>query len=178
MRFQLDKAEQVLSRTPSVLRALLAGLDPLWTHANYGPGTWSPFQVVGHLIFGEMTDWIPRARIIREHGAARPFDPFDRNGHEALIKGRTMPDLLDEFERRRAESMATLRSWRLTVRDLASPGVHPALGPVTLGNLLATWVVHDLNHLHQIAKAMAFQYKPDVGPWEAYMSILAPPAPR
>lgn len=173
-----NQARAILARTPAVLRALLAGLAPDWTHRPYGPGTWSAFQVLGHLIHGERTDWIPRARIILECGQSRPFDPFDRNGHEPEIRGKSLAQLLDEFERARAESLAALDGLALTPELLDRRGTHPALGTVTLRNLLATWAVHDLNHTAQVCKAMAHQARADVGPWEAYLSILAPPAPR
>ena len=178
MDFSLTDAMGLLERTPRTLRTMLADLPERWTHANYGPDTWSPFQIVGHLIYGEMTDWIPRARRILEHGESKAFDPFDRAGHEPLIKGRSIASLLDEFQTRRDESLAALRSMHLTDRDLAQRGMHPALGPATLGQLLGAWVVHDLNHIHQIAKAMAFQYAAEAGPWKAYLSNLAAPAPR
>ncbi len=178
MQFSLDDAVKLLERTPRTLRAMLADLPERWTHANYGPDTWSAHQIVGHLIFGELTDWTPRARRILEHGEGKPFDPFDRSGHEPLIQGRSMASLLDEFEARRGESLEALRAMNLTEADLARRGADPALGPATLGQLLAAWVVHDLNHIHQIAKAMAFQYGAEAGPWRAYLSILAAPAPR
>lgn len=178
MDFSLVDAMGLLERTPRTLRAMLTDLPERWTHANYGPDTWSPFQIVGHLIFGELTDWIPRARRILEHGESKAFDPFDRAGHEPLIKGRSMTSLLDEFEARRTESLAALRAMKLSEADLDRVGRHPALGPATLRNLLAAWVVHDLNHIHQVAKAMAFQYGEAAGPWKTYLSILASPAPR
>ncbi|HBS28354.1 MAG TPA: hypothetical protein DEB06_02635 [Phycisphaerales bacterium] len=178
MPFRLERAEQVLQRTPRVLRAMLDGLDPEWTGHAYGPDTWSPREVVAHLVFGEMTDWIPRARRILDSAGRVPFDPFDRAGHRGLMQGKSIDELLDEFERRRAESLAALRAMRLAPADLARRGTHPALGPVTLAQLLAAWVVHDLNHIAQIAKGVAFQHRAEVGPWEAYLSILAPPNPR
>lgn len=178
MRYTLTDALELLGRTPRTLRAMLDGLDERWTHANYGPGTWSPHQIVGHLIYAEIADWIPRARHILEHGDRTPFDPFDRNGHEPLIQGRSMSSLLDEFATRRAESLGALRAMNLTEADFDRRGTHPALGAATLRNLLATWVAHDFNHIHQVCKAMAFQYREEAGPWEAYLSIMAPPAPR
>lgn len=178
MDFDLSMARAMLARTPATLRAMLAGLDERWTEPDYGPDTWSAREVVAHLIFGEQTDWIPRARILLAHGEARPFDSFDRSGHKPLLARHTLAELLDLFERERAKSLAVLDSFNLSTSDLARRGRHPALGTVTLANLLATWVVHDLNHLAQIAKAMAFQYAPQVGPWERYLSVLAPPNPR
>jgi len=168
----------LLARTPSVLHALLGGLADQWTKADYGPDTWSPHQVVGHLIFGERTDWIPRARLILEHGESRPFEPFDRNGHVDLCRRHSTTELLDVFEQERRASLEVLRSLPLTPKNLARRGIHPALGTVTLDQLLCAWVVHDLNHIAQVCKALAYQHKLDAGPWEAYLSILAPPAPR
>jgi hypothetical protein len=178
MDFDLPTARAMLARTPATLRAMLAGLDERWTEPDYGPDTWSAREVVAHLIFGEQTDWIPRARILLAHAEARPFDSFDRAGHKPLMIGATVADLLDLFERERASSLRALDALALTPADLQRRACHPALGTVTLANLLATWVVHDLNHLAQIAKAMAFQYAPQVGPWERYLSVLAPPNPR
>lgn len=163
----------MLDRTPTVLRATLAGLGEHWTHRNYGETTFSPFDVVGHLIHGEKTDWMPRLRIILEHGEDVPFEPFDRFAQSEASRGKTLADLLSEFERLRAENLATLRGLELTPRQLAQRGKHPALGSVTAQELIATWVVHDLNHLKQIAKAMAWQYRDDVGPWRAYLPILS-----
>lgn len=168
----------ILARTPAVVRSLLDGVDPAWVRVPYGPGTWSAHEVVAHLIFGERTDWIPRARHILAFGSTRPFDPFDRAGHSALARDHTTPQLLDLFQRERAASLAALDELRLAPDDLAKSGRHPALGDVTLGNLLATWAVHDLNHIAQVCKAMAYQAKTSVGPWETYLSILAPPSPR
>lgn len=168
----------MLARTPAVLRTLVGGADERWTDPTYGPGTWSAREIVAHLVFAEETDWIPRMRVILEAGTSRAFDPFDRDGHGGLAKSRSVAQLLDLFEARRAESLHTLASARLSDEDLQRMGRHPALGTVTLANLLATWTVHDLNHISQIAKAMAYQYKTEVGPWEAYLSVLAPPNPR
>ena len=172
MPFGLEQAVEVLQRTPAVLRAMLAGLSEPWVMNNYGPETWSPFDVVGHLIHGEKTDWIPRARIIIEHGASRPFDPFDRYAQYDASRGKTIDALLNEFESLRKQSLVSLRSMKLTDAQLDLPGTHPALGPVTLRNLLATWVCHDLNHIHQIAKSMAYQYRDEVGAWRAYITII------
>lgn len=174
----IDDALPILSRTPRVLRVLLDELPAYWLTSNYGEGTWSPHQVLGHLIWGENTDWIPRARLILTHGESRPFEPFDRAGHDALCREKSTPELLDLFDAARAASLQSLREMALTPADLDRRGLHPAFGPVTLGQLLATWVVHDLNHTAQICKAMAHQNRPAVGPWEAYLSILSPPAPR
>lgn len=175
--FRLDQARLLLSRTPAVVRSLLHNLPEPWARNDYGQQTWGPAEVVAHLIFAERTDWLPRARVILEHGATRPFDPFDRAGHKDLL-AMSVGALLDEFDRARAHSLRDLDDLKLTPADLARPGRHPALGACTLGDLLATWVVHDFNHIAQIAKGLAYQYQDQVGPWRAYLSILAPPAPR
>jgi len=174
MRFEIDHAAEVLSRTPDVLRRSLSGVGRGWVTGTEGPGTWSPYDVVGHLIHGEKTDWIPRARIILEHGTARTFEPFDR---EFMLKlkqnhGPKVDVLLDEFAALRATNLDTLRGWKLSPADLAKQGTHPSLGVVTLGQLLATWVVHDLDHITQIARVMAKQYDAEVGPWTEYLSVL------
>ena len=172
MPFRLEQAIEVLERTPAVLRSMLSGLSEPWVMNNYGPETWSPFDVVGHLIHGERTDWIPRARIILERGASKPFEPFDRFAQYEASKGKSIVQLLDEFESLRRQNLDTLRAMKLTEAQLDLPGTHPALGPVTLRQLLATWVCHDLNHIHQIAKSMAYQYRDDVGAWREYITIL------
>ncbi len=172
MKFDLEQSIEVLSRTPAVLRSMLAGLGEPWTHTNYGEDTFSPYDVVGHLIHGERDDWIPRMRIILDHGPSRPFDPYDRYAQFEESRGKTLGDLLDEFERLRNAGIAALRGARLTADLLSKRGTHPALGEVTLENLLATWVVHDLNHIAQVARCMATQYAGAVGPWREYLSIL------
>jgi hypothetical protein len=172
VKHDLDRSLEILARTPDVLRAMLAGVSQDWTHANYGPDTFSPFDVVGHLIHGEKTDWMLRARWIREKGTTEPFPPFDRFAQERESRGKTLAQLLDEFEGLRRKSMDELRGLRLSERDYDSPGMHPTLGAVTLRQLLATWVVHDLNHIAQVAKAMAYQYKDEVGVWRAFLPIL------
>lgn len=180
--FDLHATERLLARTPGVLRAMLHDAPGALTDAPYGPGTWSAREVVAHLIFGERTDWIPRARHILAHGDAQgkgaAFEAFDRAGHKPLMEGRSTADLVELFARERDGSLAALRAMNLSPADLARRGVHPSLGPVTLGNLIATWAVHDLNHIAQICKAMAYQFKGEVGAWEAYLSVLAPPSPR
>ena len=172
MSFQLPEALAVLQRTPRVLFTMLDGLPDFWVLRNYGPQTFSPFDVVGHLIHGERTDWMVRAKLILEHGPEKPFEPFDRYAMYEASKGKSIAELLATFAALRAENLAALRALNLTAQDLDRRGTHPALGPVTLGQLLATWVAHDLNHIHQIAKCMAFQYRDDVGPWKQYLSIL------
>ncbi len=178
MDFDLESSVAILKRTPRVVSMLLTGLGEEWTKANYGPNTWSPCEIVGHLIWGDRTDWIPRARHILQYGREQPFEPFDRAGHDALCQEYDLAELLDIFATERDESLRVLKSLQLTPEQFAMEGEHPALGVATLSQLLATWTVHDLNHIAQICKAMAFQYKPAVGPWEEYLSILAPPNPR
>jgi hypothetical protein len=172
MAFCLDRSVAVLRRTPVVLDGLLGGLDEFWTRSNYGTGTFSPFDVVGHLIQADRHDWLPRARIILEHGAARPFPPFDRYAMYEADRGKGVADLLAEFAAGRAACLADLATLALTDADFDRAGTHPDLGPVTLRQLLATWVVHDLGHLHQVAKAMAYQYRDEVGAWREYLTIL------
>jgi hypothetical protein len=178
MDFDLHQAISVLERTPAVLKALLAGLDGEWIHGNYGEDTFSPFDVVGHLITGEKTDWMDRTRLILESGPSRPFDKYDRYAQFQESRGKSIEQLLDEFEHLRRDNLRELRSLHLTPQDLAKLGKHPALGEVTLENLLATWVAHDLNHLAQISKAMATQYEHAVGPWREYLGILKSPITR
>jgi hypothetical protein len=172
MDFQLPLALALLERTPATFRALLGGLPEAWTTPNEGPDTFSAFDVVGHLIHGERTDWIPRARIILAQGDDRRFVPFDRFAQARESAGKALPQLLDEFERLRAENLATLRGWALGDRELALEGEHPELGAVTLAQLLAAWVDHDLGHLGQVARVMAKQYREAVGPWRAYLPVL------
>ena len=172
MRFDLEEAVAVLARTPEALRAMLDGAPAGWVRGDEGAGTWSPYAVIGHLIHGEKTDWIPRARIVLEQGEGRPFDRFDREAMLREPQDRSLEALLDEFARRRGESLATLRGWKLGPAELARRGTHPAFGPVTLAQLIAAWVVHDLDHVTQVARVMAKQYTEAVGPWRAYLSVL------
>jgi hypothetical protein len=172
MSFQLTEAIAVLERTPAIFRALLSGLPDVWTTCDEGPDTFSPFDNVGHLIHGERTDWIPRARIILARGGSRRFEPYDRFAQIHESKGKTLAELLDEFARLREENLATLRSWALSEHELELPGEHPELGPVTLRQLLATWVAHDLGHVAQTARVMAKRYREAVGPWRAYLPVL------
>ena len=175
MQFDTEHAIEILGRTPVVVRAMLSGLSDPWVYNNYGEKTFSPFDVVGHLIEGERTDWILRARIILDSGEERPFEPFDRYAQFEDNKGKTISELLTTFEELRAANLVTLDALDVDSERLELRGTHPELGPVTLGHLLAAWVVHDLNHIAQIAKAMAFQYREQVGPWGEFMSILRPP---
>ena len=172
MDFDLAQGVAVLERTPATLRALLGGLPPAWTDATEGPDTWSPYIVVGHLIHGERTDWIPRARIILAQGADRRFEPFDREAQFRESRGRPMDELLNEFSLLRMVNLNELFGWELTDRKLALEGEHPELGTVTLRQLLATWVAHDLAHLGQISRVMAKQYREAVGPWRRYLGVM------
>ena len=171
--FVLGEAIEILARTPATLDALLRGLPEAWIVANEGGETWSAFDVVGHLIHGEQTDWMPRAKIILEHGAARPFDKFDRLAQFKESAPRTLDSLLDEFAALRRHNLEELRALELTPADLDRPGRHPELGAVTLGQLLATWTAHDLDHLMQISRVLARQYSDEVGPWRAYLRIIS-----
>ena len=172
MDFDLNNGIAVLERTPATMRALLDGLSPAWTDATEGPDTWSPYVVVGHLIHGERTDWIPRAQIIRAQDANRKFTPYDRFAQFRESQGKTLTQLLDEFARLRAQNVGTLRSWRLTEAQLALEGEHPEFGAVTMRQLLACWVAHDLGHIVQVARVMAKQYREAIGPWTAYLSVM------
>lgn len=172
MSFDPSAGVPVLERTPGVLRAMLAGLPPEWIDADEGAGTWSPFAIVGHLVHGERANWIPRARMILEHGAATPFPPFDREAQFRDSADRTLTGLLDEFAELRSANLATLASWRLDERQLRLEGLHPEFGLVTLSQLLSTWVAHDLGHIAQVARVMAKQYREEVGPWRAYLPVM------
>ena len=170
MDFNLEQAVPILERTPAVIAALLHDLPEDWTRVDEGPDTWSPRQVLGHLINGERTDWIPRARIILRQEKVRRFDPFDRFAE--INTPRPLGELLKEFDRLRADNVATLRGWNLRESDLALTGQHPELGEVTMRQLLATWVVHDLSHIAQMTRTMARAYTEAVGPWTAYFRVL------
>jgi hypothetical protein len=172
MSFQLSEGIAVLERTPSTFRALLAGLPDAWTTTNEGADTFSPFDNLGHLIHGERADWIPRARIVLAQGANRRFEPYDRFAQVRESEGKQLAQLLDEFAELRAENLVTLRSWELSDRELALEAEHSELGIVTLRQLLATWVAHDLGHIAQTARVMAKQYREAVGPWRAYLPVL------
>jgi DinB family protein len=172
MDFDLADGIVVLRRTPAVIRALLTDLPDAWLRATEGPNTWSPFDVLGHLIDGEETDWIPRARIILARGPSPAFVPFDRFRHLRLNRDTPAAELLDRFARLRSANLAVLEGFRLTPVELALEGLHPELGRVTLRQLLATWVAHDLGHVGQMVRAMAKQYGDAVGPWRRYLPVL------
>jgi hypothetical protein len=168
----LSQTMALLSRTPAALDALLRDLPEIWTHQNEGESTWSVFDVIGHLIHAERTDWVPRAKMVLQFGQSRPFEPFDRLGHIKESRGKSLPQLLDEFSLLRSENLQELRALNLRRQDLELVGKHPALGAVTLSQLLSTWAVHDLTHLHQLSRIMAHQYREAVGPWSEYLGVL------
>lgn len=172
MTFVLDEAIERLSAMPATLRAMLGGLSGESAESSGRRDDWAPFDVVGHLIYCEVADWIPRAQIILAQGENRTFEPFDRYAQFEHSKGKSLAELIGEFETLRRENIATLRGWDLTDEQLRLEGTHPELGTVTLGQLIATWSVHDLNHIRQIATAMARRYSNEVGAWRAYLSIL------
>jgi len=172
VEFNLKETIALLDRTPATLNALLRGLPELWTQRNEGKDTWSAFDIVGHLIYGERTDWMPRARTILEKGETRPFEPFDRLGQVKESQGKSLEQLLDEFARLRQENLTALRALDLKPEDLGRRGRHPALGVVTLAELMATWAAHDLTHVHQLSRVMAHQYRDAVGPWSAYLGVM------
>lgn len=171
--FVMEEAVAILARTPATLDALLRGLPDGWIVAHEGGDTWSPFDVIGHLIHGERTDWVPRARIILEHGEARAFDTFDRFAQSAESEGRTLASLLDELATLRQENLREIATLRLTPADLDRRGRHSELGVVTLRQLFATWVAHDLDHVVQISRVLARQYSDEVGPWRAYLRVVS-----
>ena len=172
MEFNLDRTIEILERTPGALHALLGGLPEAWTSPNEGPDTFSAFDNVGHLIHGERTDWIPRARIILAQGTNRRFEPYDRFAQQRESQGKSLAELLDEFARLRSGNVTILRGWRLNDAQLDLQGEHPEFGAVTLRQLLATWTAHDLGHVAQIARVLAKQYRDAVGPWRAYLPVL------
>ena len=179
MRFDLDSSIDVLRRTPGTFLVLLGNIDEGWSRATEGPATFSPFDVVGHLIDGEETDWIPRARIILAGGDNPAFEPYDRVRHRERNAQRSLASLLAEFAALRASNLEVLGSWRLTGADLDRQGTHPSLGVVTLRQLLAAWVVHDLGHIAQAVRVMAKQYREEIGPWEPYLPVVTDrPVPR
>lgn len=172
MLYSLEKSYEILARTPAVLNALLAGVSEEWVMNNEGPETFSPYDIAGHLVHGEKTDWVVRIKRILEFGNSRTFDLFDRFAQYKDSKGKTLQQLLDEFEQLRGENIRWLKSLNLSATDLDKTGMHPVLGEVTMRHLLATWVVHDLTHIAQITRVMAKQYKEEMGPWTDFFRIL------
>ena len=172
MKFDLPNSIALLSRTPSTLNAVLRDLPESWTTCNEGDSTWTPTGVVAHLVHGERTDWMVRARIILDSGEAQAFQPVDRSAHLRMIHEKSLPELLDEFANLRAANLDTLRALHLQPADLEKRGRHPALGPVTLSQLLAAWTAHDMTHLHQVSRILAHQYREAVGPWSKFLGVL------
>lgn len=172
MEFSFDRSYEILDRTPAIMRSILSGLSDDWTMNNEGPDTFSPYDVIGHLIHGELTDWSSRAKMILEDGTSKKFVPYDRFAMYEESKGKSLSQLLDEFESLRKQNMAWLRSMNVTETDLEKKGVHPTFGDVTLRQLLATWVVHDLTHISQVTRVMAKQYKAAIGPWTQFFRVL------
>ena len=172
MEHNLPHTISLLTRTPAALQALLRDLPEAWTFQNEGEDTWSAFEIVGHLIHGERTDWMVRTRMVLQFGESKTFESFDRLGHARESQGTSLAQLLDEFARLRSENLGELRALNLQPGDLKRRGRHPAFGVVTLSQLLATWAVHDLTHVHQISRVMAHQYRQAVGPWSAYTGVL------
>ena len=172
MEFNLENTVSLLTRTPAALNALLRGLPEMWTLRNEGENTWSAFDIVGHLIHGERTDWMPRVKIILEFGETRAFEPFNRWAQMGEGQNKSLEQLLDEFARRRSKNLRELHTLNLRQQDLVLHGRHPALGSVTLSELLATWAAHDLTHLHQVSRVMALQYRQAVGPWTKFLGVL------
>lgn len=172
MKYDLEQAILVLERTPRVMKTLLGGLSSEWTANNEGGDSWSPYDVIGHLVHGEKTDWMPRLEIILSDEGNKTFTPYDRFAQFEMSKGKTLNELLNSFETLRKDNLNTLQSKNLTVLDLDKKGIHPELGPVTLREMLSAWVVHDLGHITQVSRVMAKQYKEEVGPWTRYLTIL------
>jgi hypothetical protein len=172
MKFDLNQAISVLERTPGVFKQLLDNISQEWTHKNEGKDTWSPYDVVGHLVHGEKTDWMPRLEIVLNDSENNTFEPYDRFAQFEMSKGKSLGDLLDEFEILRKKNLRTLKSKFLSSNDLTKQGIHLVLGPVTLNQMLSAWVVHDLGHIAQVSRVMAKQYKEEIGPWTQYLTIV------
>lgn len=172
MEQNLDQTLALLGRTPAAFNALLRDLPATWTMQNEGENTWTPFDIIGHLVHGERTDWMPRIHTILDHGEARAFEKFDRFAQTRESAGKSLAQLLDEFASLRAENLDALRALHLQPADFARRGRHPSLGVVTLSDLLATWAAHDMTHLHQLSRTLAYQYREAVGPWRAYLGVL------
>jgi uncharacterized damage-inducible protein DinB len=172
MEHNLQNSIALLSRTPAALNTLVRDLPEEWTHRDEGENSWSVFDIVGHLIHGERTDWMARTKIILQFGESRPFDRFDRFAQQRESRGKSLPQLLDEFALLRSQNLSELRALNLKPEDLQKRGKHPALGTVSLSELLATWAAHDLTHLHQISRVMAYQYRQTVGPWTKFLGVM------
>ena len=172
MPHHLQQTLALLRRTPASLNALLRDLPESWTHHNEGEGTWTAYDVVGHLAYGETTDWPARAKMILDHGESKTFTPFDRLGQTRSSQGKSLPQLLDEFAYLRAQNVVELESLNLTPEDLERRGRHPSFGSVTLSQLFAAWAVHDITHMHQLSRILAYQYRETVGPWEKFLGVL------
>lgn len=172
IQMQVSDVIAIISKTPSVVSELVSGLNEEWLHATEGPDTWSSHDIVAHFIFGEQTDWIPRLQIMLSDAADKSFTPFDRNGHFAVGKGRSIESLLNQFEQLRKENIQILLASDISSEDLDKTGIHPAFGPVTVRQLLAAWAVHDMTHIHQLSRVIAKQYLEEVGPWKEYMGVL------
>lgn len=170
--FDIEEAIQILETTPNVLTAFLSNVPATWVDVNEGKGTWSPFDILGHLVHGEKTDWVARTRIILEEGESKTFQPFDRFAQFEESKGKSLATLLEEFEALREKNIQYLKGQTLTVSDYEKTGIHPDFGEVTLKQLLSAWVVHDLSHIRQIARVLAKQYKTEIGPWEQYLPVV------
>ena len=173
MNFELNKSIELLKRAPVTYKNMFYGLNEDWVYANEGESTWSAYDIIGHLIHGEKTDWIPRSRIILSDQEDKTFVPFDRFAQKELSKGKTMEELIDEFTTLRKANIEELESWNLTEEDLSKTGMHPELGTVTLRQLIAMWTIHDVTHIHQVSRVMVKHYKDDIGPWVAYSGILS-----
>jgi len=171
MKFEIEKSLEILERTPNNLRSMLHGLSNGWTDINEGENTWNAYDVIGHLIHGENTDWVPRTQIIL-HCKDKEYKHFNRFAQFENSKGKNLTQLLNEFELLRNQNLKTLKSFSLKNNDLSMEGIHPELGTVNISHLLSTWVVHDLGHIAQISRVMAKQYKTNTGPWVKYLSIL------
>src|ERR1022692_4069498 len=172
MAHDFEQTTALLARTPAAFDAILRDLPETWTLRNEGENTWNAFDIVGHLIHSERTDWMPRVKMVLEFGESQTFEPFDRWGQARESRGKSLEQLLDEFARLRSENLGELRGLNLRQEDFERRGRHPALGVVSLSELLATWAIHDLTHLHQISRVMAHQYRDAVGPWSAYLGVL------
>lgn len=172
MEYQLEKAIEILERTPKVLSSLLEGISMEWASKNEGLDTWSPYDVIGHLVHGEKTDWMPRLEIVLTDGINKTFEPYDRFAQFKMSQGKDLSQLLSEFESLRDQNLKTLRSKNLTPKDLTRTAIHPSLGTINLKNMLAAWVIHDLGHIAQVSRVMAKQYKNEIGPWTQYLTIV------